>query len=150
MVRQNSTLAPTTARMGVLAARTPNHGPPRMNQDLSITSLVLHASVVVQIVMAGLLITSFFSWTVIFSKLIGLRKLRAYAFERGLGILHGAPALARAHHVLVEVEEHLARFLCVLAEELLLARELVHQILIACRHIAHPVRCRAAGRAVHV
>jgi biopolymer transport protein TolQ len=47
-----------------------------MNQDLSITSLVLHASLVVQIVMAGLLITSFFSWTVIFSKLFGLRRVR--------------------------------------------------------------------------
>ncbi len=48
-----------------------------MNQDLSIFSLVLHASLVVQLVMAGLLITSLASWTVIFGKLFGLRKVRA-------------------------------------------------------------------------
>jgi biopolymer transport protein TolQ len=48
-----------------------------MNQDLSITSLVLHASPVVQLVMAGLAITSFISWSVIFSKLFGLRRVRA-------------------------------------------------------------------------
>ncbi len=55
-----------------------------MNQDLSIVSLVLHASVVVQLVMAGLLITSLASWTVIFGKLFGLRKVRAgnEVFER--------------------------------------------------------------------
>ena len=55
-----------------------------MNQDLSIFSLVLHASVVVQLVMAGLLITSLASWTVIFGKLFGLRKVRAEneVFER--------------------------------------------------------------------
>ncbi len=38
-----------------------------MNQDFSIVTLVLHASLVVQLVMAGLLITSVASWTVIFS-----------------------------------------------------------------------------------
>ncbi len=55
-----------------------------MNQDLSIFSLVLHASFVVQLVMAGLLITSLFSWTVIFGKLVGLRKVRSEndEFER--------------------------------------------------------------------
>ncbi len=47
-----------------------------MNQDISIISLVLHASLVVQLVMAGLMITSLASWTVIFGKLFGLRKIR--------------------------------------------------------------------------
>ena len=55
-----------------------------MNQDFSIISLVLHATLVVQLVMAGLLVTSLASWTVIFNKLIGLRRLRAGndAFEQ--------------------------------------------------------------------
>ena len=55
-----------------------------MNQDFSIISLVLHASFVVQLVMAGLLVTSLASWTVIFNKLFGLRRLRAGndAFEQ--------------------------------------------------------------------
>ena len=55
-----------------------------MNQDMSILSLVLHASLVVQLVMAGLLITSLTSWSVIFSKLFGLRRVRAQNenFER--------------------------------------------------------------------
>jgi len=48
-----------------------------MNQDLSITTLVLQASFVVQIVIAGLVITSLSSWTVIFGKLFGLRKVRS-------------------------------------------------------------------------
>ena len=48
-----------------------------MNQDLSITALVLQASLVVQIVMAGLMVTSIASWTVIFGKLFGLRKIRS-------------------------------------------------------------------------
>ena len=48
-----------------------------MNQDFSIVSLILHASFVVQIVMAGLLLTSLASWTVIFGKLFGLRKVRS-------------------------------------------------------------------------
>ena len=47
-----------------------------MNQDLSIVTLVLHASLVVQIVMVGLLLASLASWTVIFGKLFGLRKVR--------------------------------------------------------------------------
>ena len=55
-----------------------------MNQDLSIISLVLHASFVVQLVMAGLMIASLASWTVIFGKLFGLRRTRAAneEFER--------------------------------------------------------------------
>ena len=55
-----------------------------MNQDLSITTLVLQASFVVQVVMAGLAITSFISWTVIFGKLFGLHRVRASndEFER--------------------------------------------------------------------
>ena len=62
-----------------------------MNQDMSILSLVLHASLVVQIVMAGLLITSLASWSVIFSKLFGLRRVRGQneTFERELP-LHDA------------------------------------------------------------
>ncbi len=47
-----------------------------MTQDLSIVSLVLQASFVVQLVMAGLLVTSLISWTVIFGKLIGLKQVR--------------------------------------------------------------------------
>jgi len=47
-----------------------------MNQDLSIFTLVLHASLVVQVVMAGLMLTSLASWTVIFGKLFGLRRVR--------------------------------------------------------------------------
>ena len=37
-----------------------------MTQDMSIFSLVLHASFVVQLVMAGLLVVSLISWTVTF------------------------------------------------------------------------------------
>ncbi|MBI3153987.1 MAG: protein TolQ [Burkholderiales bacterium] len=47
-----------------------------MNQDLSIVSLVLQASLVVQIVMAGLLVVSLASWTVIFGKGFGLKRVR--------------------------------------------------------------------------
>ena len=55
-----------------------------MNQDLSITTLILQASLVVQIVMAGLAVTSFTSWTVIFGKVFGLKRVRASndEFER--------------------------------------------------------------------
>jgi biopolymer transport protein TolQ len=55
-----------------------------MNQDFSIISLVLHASFVVQLVMAGLLLVSLASWTVIFGKLFGLKKVRSVndEFER--------------------------------------------------------------------
>jgi biopolymer transport protein TolQ len=47
-----------------------------MSQDLSITALVLQASLVVQLVMAGLALTSLTSWTVIFGKVFGLKKVR--------------------------------------------------------------------------
>jgi biopolymer transport protein TolQ len=55
-----------------------------MNQDMSIISLVLHASFVVQLVMAGLLTVSLISWTVIFGKLVGLKRVRGSneGFER--------------------------------------------------------------------
>jgi biopolymer transport protein TolQ len=55
-----------------------------MNQDFSIVTLVLQASFVVQFVMAGLMLASLASWTVIFGKLFGLRKVRAAndEFER--------------------------------------------------------------------
>jgi biopolymer transport protein TolQ len=55
-----------------------------MNQDFSIFTLVTQASLVVQLVMAGLLIASLASWTVIFSKLFGLKNVRVNndAFER--------------------------------------------------------------------
>ena len=55
-----------------------------LNQDFSIITLVLHASFVVQLVIAGLMLTSLASWTVIFGKLFGLRRLRAAQeeFER--------------------------------------------------------------------
>ena len=36
-----------------------------MNQDLSIVTLVLHASAVVQVVMAGLMLASLSSWTAV-------------------------------------------------------------------------------------
>jgi biopolymer transport protein TolQ len=48
-----------------------------MNQDLSIVTLLLHASLVVQLVVAGLLMISLASWSVIFSKLVGLRRIRS-------------------------------------------------------------------------
>ena len=48
-----------------------------MNQDLSIFSLVLQASFVVQLVMAVLLLVSLASWTVIFGKIFGLKRVRA-------------------------------------------------------------------------
>ena len=55
-----------------------------MTQDLSITQLVMHASLVVQLVMAGLLVASLASWTVIFGKIFSLRSIRNRneAFER--------------------------------------------------------------------
>jgi biopolymer transport protein TolQ len=55
-----------------------------MKQDLSIVGLVLQASLVVQLVMAGLLLTSLSSWAVIFGKLFGLKRIRQgnEAFER--------------------------------------------------------------------
>ena len=47
-----------------------------MNQDFSIFTLVIQASLVVQLVMAGLMIASLASWTVIFGKLFGLKRVR--------------------------------------------------------------------------
>ncbi len=55
-----------------------------MNQDLSIIQLVLHASWVVQAVMLLLLLVSIASWAAIFSKIFGLKRVRALNenFER--------------------------------------------------------------------
>jgi biopolymer transport protein TolQ len=55
-----------------------------MNQDFSIITLILHASFVVQLVMAGLLFVSLASWTVIFGKVFGLSRVRKMndEFER--------------------------------------------------------------------
>ena len=55
-----------------------------MNQDLSIVQLVLHASFVVQLVMIGLLAVSLVSWSMIFGKVFGLKRVRQLndAFER--------------------------------------------------------------------
>ena len=55
-----------------------------MNHDFSFFSLVSQASLVVQLVMAGLAMASLASWTVIFGKLFGLRRVkdRNEAFER--------------------------------------------------------------------
>ena len=47
-----------------------------MNQDLSIIELVMHASVVVQIVLVLLLVVSLASWSIIFGKAIGLKRLK--------------------------------------------------------------------------
>lgn len=47
-----------------------------MTQDMSITALILQASLIVQLVMVGLVLTSLASWTVIFSKLFGLKRVR--------------------------------------------------------------------------
>jgi len=47
-----------------------------MTQDMSIISLVLQASFVVQLVMAALMIVSLASWTVIFGKFFGLKRVR--------------------------------------------------------------------------
>jgi biopolymer transport protein TolQ len=55
-----------------------------MNQDLSIVQLVLHASLVVQIVIAGLLLMSLVSWALIFSKLFSIGRIKRgnEAFEQ--------------------------------------------------------------------
>ncbi|HRI18819.1 MAG TPA: protein TolQ [Burkholderiaceae bacterium] len=71
-----------------------------MNQDLSIFTLVLQASLVVQIVIGGLLLVSLASWSVIFGKVFALRGLRSGndEFERefwsgkNLNDLHAAAA----------------------------------------------------------
>ena len=53
-------------------------------QDLSIIQLVLHASLVVQLVVVALLVVSLASWSVIFGKLFGLKRVRTLneGFER--------------------------------------------------------------------
>ena len=55
-----------------------------MNQDLSIMALVAQASLIVQLVMASLLIVSLASWSVIFSKLFALNRIKKAneAFEQ--------------------------------------------------------------------
>jgi biopolymer transport protein TolQ len=55
-----------------------------MTQDFSIVSLVMHASLVVQLVVGGLLLVSLVSWSVIFGKLYGLKRVRGQNddFER--------------------------------------------------------------------
>ncbi|MBA3597794.1 MAG: protein TolQ [Methylibium sp.] len=56
-----------------------------MNQaDMSIFQLVLQASLVVQLVIVGLLAVSLASWTVIFGKMFGLKRVRTLngEFER--------------------------------------------------------------------
>jgi biopolymer transport protein TolQ len=55
-----------------------------MTQELSFVTLVQQASVVVQVVIAGLAVTSLASWTVIFGKLFGLKRVRSgnEGFER--------------------------------------------------------------------
>ena len=55
-----------------------------MNQDLSIVQLVLHASWVVQAVMALLMVMSIASWAAIFSKLFSLGRVKSLneVFER--------------------------------------------------------------------
>jgi len=47
-----------------------------MNQDLSIISLLMHASLIVQLVVTALLLISLASWSVIFSKAVGLSRTR--------------------------------------------------------------------------
>jgi biopolymer transport protein TolQ len=47
-----------------------------MNQDLNILHLVTQASLVVQLVMATLLAVSVASWSVIFAKIFGLKRVR--------------------------------------------------------------------------
>lgn len=67
-----------------------------MPQDLNIFALVMQASLVVQLVMAGLLLVSLASWAVIFAKLISLARVKRQneAFEtafwsgRSLSELH--------------------------------------------------------------
>ncbi len=52
-----------------------------MSADLSIIDLVIHASLVVQLIMLLLLLTSIFSWMVIFRKMKGLGVARRAAVE---------------------------------------------------------------------
>src|SRR6185437_5077197 len=56
-----------------------------VTHDLSILGLFLQADIIVKVVMLILLLASFWSWAVIFDKLMRLRRLRrdADAFEEG-------------------------------------------------------------------
>jgi len=55
-----------------------------VSHDLTIVSMVMNASIVVQVVMALLVLASLFSWTYIFMKIFALRRAlkQAEAFER--------------------------------------------------------------------
>ena len=55
-----------------------------MNQDLNILQLVLHASFVVQIVMALLMLVSLSSWSAIFRKLFAIKRVKEHneTFEK--------------------------------------------------------------------
>ena len=55
-----------------------------MNQDLDILQLVLHASLVVQIVMLLLMIVSIASWSAIFRKLFAIARVKTQneSFEK--------------------------------------------------------------------
>jgi biopolymer transport protein TolQ len=55
-----------------------------VSHDLTIVSMVMNASIVVQVVMALLVLASLFSWTYIFMKIFTLRRAlkQAEAFER--------------------------------------------------------------------
>lgn len=55
-----------------------------MTQDLSIVSLILHASFTVQLVIAALLLVSLASWSVIFGKLLTISRINSSnaAFEQ--------------------------------------------------------------------
>jgi TolQ protein len=57
---------------------------PTVTQDLSVVSLITNASVLVQLVMAGLLLASMFSWYYIFLKVFTLKRAERQAdeFER--------------------------------------------------------------------
>ena len=48
-----------------------------MNQDLSIVSLILHASIPVQLVVLLLVVVSVSSWAAIFRKYFSLKRTRA-------------------------------------------------------------------------
>ena len=52
---------------------------PTVTQDLSIISLIANASVLVQLVMAALLLASFFSWYYIFLKRFTLKRVSRQA-----------------------------------------------------------------------
>jgi biopolymer transport protein TolQ len=57
---------------------------PTVNQDMSVIALIANASVLVQLVMAGLLLASLFSWYYIFLKVFMLKRAvrQADEFER--------------------------------------------------------------------